>query len=153
MKEGHIKTARVLLTESRSNISVEICPSFTLSNILRVSAEAANTKGRSPLHEFARFIFFQWEIKRVDLTYFIGLGLLKKMLSRCLSCFLNACQSTTLTGLMEMVNWDLHKNLSEGYFISQVTLHCYWHTLKATGTCAGLWWDKNPVWSLSVCLS
>jgi len=37
VKEGHIKTARVLLTESR------------------VSAEAANTKGRSPLHEFARF--------------------------------------------------------------------------------------------------
>jgi len=37
VKEGHIITARVLLTESR------------------VSAEAANAKGRSPLHEFARF--------------------------------------------------------------------------------------------------
>lgn len=40
VKEGHIKTARVLLTESR------------------ISAEAANTKGRSPLHELARSVVF-----------------------------------------------------------------------------------------------
>jgi ankyrin repeat protein len=37
VKEGHIKTARVLLTESQ------------------VSAELANSKGRSPLHELAKF--------------------------------------------------------------------------------------------------
>ena len=64
MKEGHIKTARVLLTESRSAIWVEI--SFSLSNILRVSAEAANTKGRSPLHEFARFIVCQSELTNLS---------------------------------------------------------------------------------------
>ena len=37
VKEGHIKTARVLLTESQ------------------VSAELANSMGRSPLHELAKF--------------------------------------------------------------------------------------------------
>ena len=37
-----------------------------MSNILRVSAEAANTKGRSPLHEFARFIVFQSKLTNLS---------------------------------------------------------------------------------------
>ena len=114
VKEGHIKTARVLLTESRwpegihVQKSLHISPQFLVNDNIavvclprlqttRAEVLCMSSPGKQPPSSTLKW---SWEVNQFD----IGSGSLRRMRWKCSSYSSNVCQSTTLTDLMEKVS-------------------------------------------------